>query len=124
MLSLTLIQLDRYEEALNVVDKWLPIARDKFGPECDLLHGFDEYRALCKLRTTMLWTAHWRSMNDILARKRRVYGKRHPRTLETEKNILSTRGLHRVVIEELIPTGEWSTIVSMRRAFVRLLKKP
>ena len=121
---MTLIQLDRYEEALNVVDKWLPIARDKFGPDCDLLHGFDEYRALCKLRTTMLWTAHWRSMNDILARKRRVYGKRHPKTLATENNILSTRAMQRRVIEELTPTGEWSIVVSKRRAFVRLLKKP
>ena len=72
----------------------------------------------------MLWTAHWRSMNDILARKRRVYGKRHPKTLATENNILSTRAMQRRVIEELTPTGEWSIIVSKRRAFVRLLKKP
>ena len=51
-------------------------------------------------------------------------GKRHPKTLATENNILSTRAMQRRVIEELTPTGEWSIIVSKRRAFVRLLKKP
>ena len=54
----------------------------------------------------------------------RLRVKRHPKTLATENNILSTRAMQRRVIEELTPTGEWSIIVSKRRAFVRLLKKP
>ena len=107
-----------------VVEKWLPIARDELGPDHDLVLGLNEHRAICKLRFTLVWTAAWRTMNKILAKKRRVYGKRHPKTLATEENIQSTRMLQRRVIEELIPTGEWSTIVSKRRAFVRLLKKP
>ena len=107
-----------------VVDKWLPIARDELGPDHDLVLVFNEHWAIYKLRFTLVWTAAWRTMNKILAKERRVYGKRHPKTLATENNILSTRAMQRRVIEELTPTGEWSIVVSKRRAFVRLLKKP
>jgi hypothetical protein len=106
------------------LEKWLPIARDELGPDHDLVLVFNEHWAIYKLRFTLVWTAAWRTMNKILAKKRRVYGKRHPKTLATEEHIQMTRMLQRCVIEELIPTGEWSTIVSKRRAFVRLLKKP
>jgi hypothetical protein len=63
-------------------------------------------------------------MNDILAKKRRIYGKRHPKTLATEKNMLSRRQAHRRVVERLVLRGSWSYVVAVRRAFVRLLKKP
>ena len=107
-----------------VVDKWLPIARDELGPDHDLVLMFNEHRAICKLSTTLMWTAPWRTMNDILATKRRVYGKRHPKTLQTEENMLSRRKVHRRLIERLVLEGSWSYAVAVRRAFVRLLKKP
>ena len=107
-----------------VADKWLPMARSTLGPKHDLVVGLDENRALCKLGTTLIWTAAWRTMNDILATKRRVYGKRHPKTLATEKNMLSRRQAHRRVVERLVLRGSWSYVVAVRRAFVRLLKKP
>ncbi len=107
-----------------VVDKWLPIATSALGPKDDLVVGLNENRALCKLGTKLIWTAAWRTMNDILAMKRRVYGKRHPKTLQTEGSMLRRREVHRRVIEDLIQEGSWSYVVAVRRAFVRLLKKP
>ena len=60
----------------------------------------------------------------FVSREFRSYSVQARKTLATENNILSTRAMQRRVIEELTPTGEWSIIVSKRRAFVRLLKKP
>ena len=82
-----------------VVDKWLPIATSALGPKDDLVVGLNENRALCKLGTKLIWTAAWRTMNDILAMKRRVYGKRHPKTLQTEGNMLKRRKVHRRVFD-------------------------
>ena len=54
----------------------------------------------------------------------RLRVKRHPKTLATEKNMLSRRQAHRRVVERLVLRGSWSYVVAVRRAFVRLLKKP
>ena len=79
----------------------------------------------CKLVVVLMETQHQLTkIRKSAARETPVYGKRHPKTLATEKNMLSRRQAHRRVVERLVLRGSWSYVVAVRRAFVRLLKKP